>query len=717
MSALPKKSDQPPDMKALFEPRTIAVIGASREPTKIGYKLLENIMEVGFSGKVYPVNPKGGEVLGMSIVKSLDEIDDEIDVAVLVIPAKFVVDTVRECAKHKVRFLSIISSGFSEVGNLDQEREVVQIAREHGMRVLGPNIFGHFSAKVSLNATFGPRDITPGNVAIITQSGALGVAMIGKTSVQGIGLSAIISVGNKSDIDEADLLDYLVEQEETRIILMYIEGVQDGARFVARLKEATRKKPVIVIKSGRSKRGAMAAASHTGSLAGADEIFDAIMKQCGVFRAESIQDALDWCKFLSHAPVPQGPNSIIITNGGGVGVLATDACEKYGIKLYDDAEKLRDTFEKVAHGFGSTKNPIDLTGEASRDDYVQALRAALDDDDIHSVISLYCETAAMSADELAEMIGECYIEYKQKKKPVLFSIFGGELTEKALSRLSHDNVPAFRDVYEAVGCLGTLHTFGDNLRQSPAEPESIDFGVDKINAIIDGALADHREFLLAHEGQALLQAAGLPGPGNGVAHSIDEAVSLAEAIGYPVVMKVVSRDILHKSDAGGVLLNLDNADEVVDAYQTIIHNSKAHVPDAIIDGIEVVEQIKPGTEVIIGARRDKSFGPVIMFGLGGIYVEVMKDVAFRALPVDRKQIMTMIKEIKSFPLLLGVRGEEKKDIDGIVDAMVNIGTVLQHCPRITDFEINPLMVFEQGQGVKAVDVRVLISTMETKDRS
>ena len=703
-----------PDIKLLFEPESVAVIGVSEQPGKIGYKILQNMVEVGYKGKIYPVNPKGGQALGYDIYKSIEDVEGSVDVAVIAIPARFVYDAVVSCSKKGVKFLTIISSGFSEIGNLEEEQRVLEYAHKHNMRVLGPNIFGHYSSKVSLNATFGPRDIQPGNVAIITQSGALGIAMIGKTAVQNIGLSAIISVGNKTDIDESDLLEYLVEQDETKIVLMYIEGIQQGERLVRVLKEATRKKPVIVIKSGRSKRGAVAAASHTGSLAGSDKVFDAIMKQCGVLRAESIQEALEWSKFLSHTPVPTGSNSIIITNGGGVGVMATDACEKYDIKLYDDQEKLRETFESVAHGFGSTKNPVDITGEANKDDYVKALREALADDNIKSVMALYCETAMMNSQELTEMIDEMYGQYQAAGKPITFSVFGGERTEAAITKLHKDNVPVFRDVYDGVSCLGALHFIRRTQQTEVMDSAETAIDTDAINRIVDGALEDKRTFLLAEEGQALLQACQIPGPKGGVAQTVKAAVELANDIGYPVVMKVVSRDILHKSDAGGVLLNLENEAEVIDAYQTIIHSCKANVPNAIIDGIEVVEQIKAGTEVILGGRRDANFGPTLMFGLGGIYVEVMKDVAFRAVPLGLAEIREMIKEIRSYPLLLGVRGELRKDIDSIVDTLVKVSTLISQVPRITDMEINPMVVYEQGKGSRAVDIRVLISD-ENKD--
>ncbi|NQV29330.1 MAG: acetate--CoA ligase family protein [Candidatus Marinimicrobia bacterium] len=698
-----------PDIKYLFEPDSVAVIGVSQEPGKIGYKILENMIGGGYTGKIYPINPKGGTALGYDIMTTMDDIETEIDVAVIAIPARFVFDAVVSCAKKNVKMLAIISSGFSEIGNLEEEQRVLDYARAHNMRILGPNIFGHYSSKVSLNATFGPKDVRSGNVAIITQSGALGIAMIGKTAVQNIGLSSIISVGNKTDINEADLLEYLIDQEETKIILIYVEGIQEGERLVKILKKATRVKPVIVIKSGRSKRGAVAAASHTGSLAGSDQVFDAIMKQCGVLRAESIQEALEWSKFLSYTAVPKGPNGIIITNGGGVGVMATDACEKYDIKLYDDQDKLKETFESVAHGFGSTKNPVDITGEASKADYVKALKEALIDDSIHSVMALYCETAMMNSQELTEMIDEMYGQYSEKGKPITFSVFGGERTEEAITALHKKNVPVYRDVYDGVSCMGAIQFIRKVQAAEIAKDVNADIDTEAINRLIDSALADGRSFLLAEEGQGLLKAAQLTGPRGGVVQSVRAAVAVAEEIGYPVVMKVVSRDILHKSDAGGVLLDLENQAEVIDGYQTIIHSCKANVPHAIIDGIEVVEQLTAGTEVILGARRDANFGATLMFGLGGIYVEVMKDVAFRAVPLSDQDIRSMIKEIRSYPLLLGVRGEARKDIDSIISAMVKVASLISQVPRITDIEINPMVVYEQGKGARAVDIRVLLS--------
>jgi acetyl coenzyme A synthetase (ADP forming)-like protein len=698
------------DLRYLFEPRSIAVIGASPDRTKIGHSIVRNILAGGYRGKVFPINPNGGEILGLKAYRHIEEIPEAIDVACIAIPAKYVLDAVKGCGRRRVKFLTIISSGFSEVGNTEEEKRIVEEARAHHMRILGPNIFGHYSASASLNATFYSSNILPGEVAIITQSGALGIAMIGRTAVENIGLSAIVSVGNKTDLDEADLMEYLIQNERTKIILLYIEGVRQGEKFVATLKRVTPRIPVVVIKSGRSERGAIAAASHTGSLAGSDEIFAALMRQCGVLRADSVREAFDWCKFLAHTPLPSGENTVIITNGGGIGVMATDACERYGVNLYDDIVGLKEIFSPVTPEFGSTKNPIDLTGGATSAHYRSALEQALQSDQIHSVIALYGETAVFDAENLQPLLEESDRKFKAARKPLVFSIFGGEKIETCLRNLLKTQVAVYGDVYESVSVMGAIYSYYHYLKERVEEEIRIPMDTSAIQEVLKKAEREHRPFLLANEGQAVMAAAGIVVPQSAICRSLDEAVRKAEEIGYPVVMKVVSRDILHKSDAGGVALDLQDRREVIDAYQAILRNCRAYKADAMIEGVEIVEMVPPGVETIVGARRDPTFGPIVMFGLGGIYVEVMKDVAFRALPISRKEVMSMIKEIRAYPLLLGVRGEEKKDIDQVVETILKVGAILQSCEGISDIEINPLRVYDQGQGVKAVDVRVLLTT-------
>ncbi|MEA3409476.1 MAG: acetate--CoA ligase family protein, partial [Candidatus Eisenbacteria bacterium] len=676
------------DIKYLFEPRSVAVVGASHNPDKIGYKILQNIVEGGYEGRILPVNPRGGEILGLPVYTSIRELDGEIDLVVTAVPAKFAPLAVKEAADIGAKFNLVITSGFSEVGNIAEERELTSYATERGMRIIGPNIFGMFSASAKLDANFGPGGISAGSVAIITQSGALGLAMIGKTAVENMGISAMVSVGNKADIEEADLLEYLMHHDLTKVILMYVEGVGDGDRLVDVLEEATRLKPVVVIKSGRSKRGAVAAASHTGSLAGSDDVFDAIMRQCGVLRAESIQEAFNLCKFLSTSSMPAGENVVIVTNGGGIGVLATDACEKYNIKLYDDNETLRDIFDSVTPDFGSTKNPVDLTGGATSPDFTGALNAALEHDEIDAVISLYCETAVFDADNLSQMIEETSESYRAAGKPVIYSVFGGSTTEEALATLTKKGVPVFGDVYETVACVGGLYRHWRNASSQPGGIDEEEIDETAIAGIVEAARADGRSFLLAEEGRDLMEAAGITMPETRVAKSLKEAVRFADEIGYPVVMKVVSRDILHKSDAGGVALDLENREEVMDAYEAILSNCRARVPHARIKGIQVSEMAPSGVELIVGARKDPAFGPTIMFGMGGIYVEVLKDVTFRAVPFSRAEAIGMMKDIRAYPLLLGVRGEERKDIESVLDTIIRLGTVIQRCDGISDIEVN-----------------------------
>ena len=699
-----------PDIRRLFEPRSVAVIGASPAKEKIGYRIMENIISGGYQGKIFPVNPRGGEIMGRKVYQSLVEIKEQVDMACIVIPANLVAESIKECASAGVMFAPIITSGFSEVGNTEEEHRIVAMAREAGIRILGPNIFGIFSSRSSLNATFGPGNIQKGNVAIITQSGALGIAMIGKTAAENIGLSAIVSMGNKADIDEADILDYLVAQDETKVILMYIEGIRGGGRFVDALRRAARKKPLVAIKSGRSRRGAIAAASHTGSLAGADGVLNDVMKQCGVLRAENIRDAFDWCQFIGVSPAARGPNSVIVTNGGGIGVMATDACEKFGVGLLDDAPELKAIFGPVVPSFGSTKNPVDMTGGATAQDYERALRAGLDSRIIDSVIALYCETAVFDAGQLEKTIEDSWKLYRSAGKPVVYSLFGGVKTEKVVESLRHKNVPVYADVYEAVSCLGALYSSaGAASRPMETAPDPSIVDIQTIRGIATRALADGRSFLLAGEGRAVMEAAGIPVPGSAICRNIGDAVEAAERIGYPVVMKVVSRDILHKSDMGGVALDLVNRTEVMEAFEAIMHNCRSRAPAAKIEGVEVAEMVSRTTEMIIGARQDASLGPTVMCGMGGIYVEVLKDVSFRSLPLDRAEAVSMIKQTKAYQLLLGVRGEERKDLEAVIDTILKLGAILQGCEMITDIEVNPVVVNDAGKGVKALDARILIS--------
>lgn len=700
------------DIRSLFQPAAIAIIGVSHDPAKLGYKILQNVVAGGYRGEIYPVNPRGGEILGLPVMRSLEEIATPIDVACTCVPKERVQDVVAACGARGVKFNLVISSGFSEVGNQEGERELLRIAASHGMRLLGPNIFGIYSAAANLDLTFGPGGMPAGNVAIITQSGALGLAMIGMAAVENIGISAMVSVGNKADIDEADLLSYLRDDPLTQSILLYIEGVRAGRPLIEALQATTRKKPVVVIKAGRSKRGAAAAASHTGSLAGADDVFAAIMRQCGVLRADGIADGFNLCKTLSGSGRPRGHNGVIITNGGGIGVLATDACEQHDIGLLDDGDILRATFQAVTPPFGSTKNPIDLTGQATADHYRRALQAALANDQIHAVVAIYGETAVCDAESIRIMIKETAAAYSAAGKPIVFTAFGGHAIGAILQSLTRERIPVFANVADAVYCLGALYTYSDHLAKPQSTPPPASIDAERVAQILQPARAQRRTFLLGEEGRQLMDLIGVAHPPSRLVRTLAEALSAADSIGYPVALKIVSRDILHKSDCGGVALDLESADELMDAYQAVLRNAHAAVPMARIQGVEVTAMVSPGLELIIGARRDASFGPIVMFGLGGIYVEVLHDVSFRAVPIGRTEVLGMLEEIRAYPLLLGVRGEERRDINSVVNTILRLADLISACDTITDIEINPLVTYEDGEGSLAVDVRVMLREVD-----
>jgi len=444
-------------VKALFQPRSIAVIGASRTPGKIGYVVLRNIKGYGFTGKVYPINPHADEILGYKAYPSILDVPDEVDVAVITVPAEGVLKVVEESGQKGVKVAVIITSGFSEVGNVELENKIVETARRYGMRILGPNIFGYVYTPSNINATFGPLEVAKGNIALISQSGALGIALMGWTIMNEIGLSALLSVGNMADLDVAELSEYLADDPNTRVITIYLEGIKPGRgrEFVEKMKNVTLKKPVVVIKAGRSRRGAAAAASHTGSLAGSDNLYEAAFKQSGVIRAYTVEEMFDVARAFSSQPLPRGENTIIITNGGGVGVLATDAAELNDVKLLDPSPELREKLKTTMPWFGSAKNPVDLTGQAGVENYVNALKIAAESKEVDNIVILYCRTAVLDPRELAKAIVELY-EAEHIDKTTVAGFVGGEDTYEAIKYLNRHNIPAYPSPERAVYSLSRM---------------------------------------------------------------------------------------------------------------------------------------------------------------------------------------------------------------------------------------------------------------------
>jgi len=688
-------------LEPLFNPRSVAIVGASHHEGKIGNIVLKNIISSGYRGKIYPINPKGGEIFGLKVYRNIEEIP-HVDLSIIVVPAKIAVEISEEVSK-KSKYIVVITSGFSEIGNIEWERKIVEDARKHGARILGPNVFGIFSAKAPINATFGPEKIMKGNIGVISQSGALGIAMIGKSAEDNIGVSTIVSTGNKADLSEVDILSYLFQDEMTKVIFMYIEGLENGRDFMEIVKNRPEDKKIVVLKAGRSRAGARAVASHTGSLAGSDEIFDAAFRQAGVLRAESLEDGFNWITTLASTPPPKGENVVIITNGGGLGVVAADACEKYGLRLYDDMEMLRRTFEDVMPEFGSYKNPVDLTGQAGAEEYEKALRRAFEDDNIHAILALYCERGDAELEELMNTLIRIHHEY-EGRKPALYALFGGEGTTRIVSQMKKERIPAFGEVEDAVSSLYALYKAYEKIEEE--EIQDIEMNDGEIASIIENAIDDGRDKLLSHEAKRILEIAGLDVPQYKLARSIDDVIKYGGEIGYPVAMKVVSEDIIHKTDVGGVILDINNEEEAIDAYEMIMRNCRINAPKAKIEGVEISKMLPKGLETIIGATTDASFGKVIMFGLGGVYVEVMKDVSFRIAPVSHKEAEKMVREIESYPIIAGIRGEKRKDIDAIVDAIYRVGMLVNKFEEIAELDINPLIVYEKG--AKVVDARMMI---------
>lgn len=700
-----------PGLKYLFKPRSIAVIGASAKPGKIGYEIMDNILSYGFKGELYPINLKEVEILGKKCYKSINDVPGEIDFAVISIPAKYVIETFEECGKKGVKSAAIITSGFGEVGDFETENKLVEIAEKYNMPFIGPNIFGIFYAPTNLNASFGPADVRPGKLAFITQSGALGIALMGWTITNKIGLSSIISVGNKAQIGESELLEnYLKDDPNTKAILLYIEGLIDGRSSMATFKEVGLKKPIIALKSGRSQRGAAAAASHTGSLAGSDNIYSAAFKQSGVLRAIDASEAFDWARCITENPRPKGKNVVIITNGGGVGVMATDACEDYNLELYNDQEKLKELFFKpdIMPPFGSTKNPVDITGGGGELAYKKAIEAAFESKDIHSIVLLYCQTATTNPDLIANYVIE-EVRKHQNKKPFVIAGIGGEAVEVMIDKLNENQIPAYDLPEKAISSLSALYRWSDFVEQNEkiVKAKPLKLPIEDIKAIISEVRKEGRIQMLEHEAKEIFKLCGLNVPPFALVHSPEEAAEKARAVGFPLVMKIVSEDIIHKSDAGGVILGINDIIGAEESFAKIMKNAKAYKPDANIRGVIVANMAPKSTEVIVGVSRDPTFGPVVMFGLGGIFVEIMKDVVFRVAPFSREEARKMVDGIKSKPMLYGARGSKPADIEALVDTIYIISQLVSQIDDIKELDINPLFAMESG--AVAVDARITLS--------
>jgi acetyltransferase len=695
-------------INAILRPKTIAVVGASTIPGKIGYTVVKGLLEAGFKGEIYPVNPQATDLLGLKVYASILDIPGPVDAAVITVPAKVVPQVIDECGKKGVKGLMVITSGFSEVGNHDLEDQIVRQANSYGSRILGPNIVGVLSNSDKLNASFAPFLPLSGRASLITQSGALLIALDAATYTRRVGFDKLISIGNTADIDIADLVDWLNEDENTTCICLYIEGFKNGRPFIEACRRT--KKPIIALKAGVSAHGAAAAASHTGSLAGAAKVYGAAFQQSGVVQATDLGNLFDRTLALSLLPPMNGDNLLIITNGGGVGVLATDAAEKYGIPLKFAPLDVQAEVKKHMPDFGSAKNPVDLTGMAGNEWYFDSVKYCYAHAWADGLVVLYCETAMTNPMEIAQSIKKAVDESGITDKPITVSFVGGERSNAAMSWLVENGIPAYPAPDIAVNAMAALREYA---RMRATVAESIVIGDTSNHAaamdIINRARAEGRDTLTEIEAKQVFALYGLPVTSTSLAKTEDEAVALAKKIGFPVVMKIVSPDILHKSDAGGVKVNIKDENAVHEAYGAILANSKAYKADARIHGIAIQEMAPWGTEVILGSINDPTFGPTMMFGLGGIFVEVLKDVTFRVAPVSNGQALRMLGEIRGAPILSGIRGEAPRDRQAMADTVCHYSTmILDLASEISESDANPVLVYEEGKGVKVVDARIIL---------
>ncbi len=694
-------------LEMFTEPRGVAVVGASTSPEKLGYQVLHNIIQYGYEGAIYPINPTAPEILGFKAYASVLDCPDPVDLAVLLVPNKAVPGVIEQCGQRGLKGAVIITAGFREVGPAGKalEQQVVDIAKKYGMRLIGPNVLGIIDTVCKLNASFAAGMPNRGKIAFMSQSGALCTSILDMALGQGIGFSRFYSIGNKADINELDLVTAWAEDPETRAIMGYLEGITKGPDFIRVASEVTRHKPIIAIKSGTTSAGSKAVSSHTGSLAGSEAAYDAAFKQCGIIRAGSVQELFDFAQAFARQPLLEGPNLAVITNAGGPGIMASDAIEHAGLQLASLTSETKQYLQPLLPAAASVANPIDVLGDAPAERYALAIEAALKDPNVNALLLVLTPQTSTQIPETAEALGKLS---KQYGKPVFGAMMGDVAIRKGVEVLRSYDVPNYQVPERAVAAIAAMWHQRMWLKRPKLAVEELPADRAKVREVFAKVRAEGRVTMGDTEAREVLEAYGIPLPKTGLAATADEAVTLAESIGYPVVMKIASPDILHKSDIGGIKLNISSASEVRDAFDLLVYRGKRHMPDATIWGCQIQQQVKGGREIIIGVNRDPQFGPLIMFGLGGIYVEALKDVTFRVAPIDRRAATEMLDEIRSYKLLRGVRGEKPSDRAAIVDTLLRISQLVTEFPEIVELDINPLIVFEEGRGVLGIDMRLAL---------
>ncbi|WP_297215444.1 acetate--CoA ligase alpha subunit [Thermoplasma sp.] len=694
------------DLKSLFYPESVAVIGASADTTKIGYQIVRNLKEGGYRGKVYPVNRKGGNILGYTVYPSIGDVPDKVDLAIISVPAEHTPEAAEECGKKGVFGIIVVASGFSEVGRKDLEDQLVSVCRKYNMRLLGPNVVGLMNNVVKLNASFAPYLPYPGTIGMVSQSGALIVGLDAMTWSNKTGTSFLISIGNMADLDFSDLVSFLADDENVSCISLYTEGLKEGRKFIDTARAI--KKPIVMLKSGISKHGSVAAASHTGSLAGSHRVYDGALKQAGVVRANSIEELFDLSLTLSLQPPMAGDNLMVVTNGGGIGVLATDQAELSGIPLQTPPDDLQAKIRQVIPSFGSTKNPIDMSAMATPEIYADTLKTVMEDERVDGLVVLYCEVANLDPSDAAKGIINGILSSK-RKIPVVAGFVGGDHSKNAALYLIKNGIPTFDSPDKAVKAMAALRNhkrMNDLICLGPARP--VDLKRDGVGEKLKKYATAGIKSLNELESKEIFASYGIKVNRTELAKSKDELKNIIKDFKYPVVLKIQSPDIVHKTDVGGVIVNVKSEDEALKAFDTIISNVKKNAPQAKIDGVVVEEMLKGDLETIIGTVNDPTFGPTVMFGLGGTAVEVLEDVSFRVAPVCSKEAYDMIHDTVAGKMMQRFRGRGPLDIDAVVDQIVRFSWLAYDHPEIEGIDANPMIVNEHGATV--VDARIMLST-------
>ena len=719
-----KGRDPMSNLDAIFSPESVAIIGASGTPGKVGHDIFANILQGGFQGTLYPVNPNSKSILSVKTYPTITAISDKIDLSILILPPKACLTAVEESVAKGVKGIVIVSAGFREVGGegLAIENEIVSVCRKAGVRLVGPNCLGVINPvpEVSLNASFSKRMPACGNISFISQSGALCTAVLDFAADRDFGFSKFISIGNKADVDELDLLLYLHQDLNTAVIILYLEELRKGREFIEAVKEITsghRPTPVLVIKSGRTSAGAQAAASHTGALAGTEAIYEAIFKQAGIIRVDSISELFDFANAFAYKresalgktsrKIPRGRSVAIVTNAGGPGILATDMTISSDLEL---AKFKPETVTELAHCLPATANihnPVDVIGDAPSDRYERALSAVIRDEGVDGALVILTPQSMTNALQTAEAVVRVA---RRSPKPILCCFMGVVDVSAGVKYLQEHGYPVYKFPEDAAKALGALYKFSHWTNREHLPPFRLDYDRKRAGRLIRDCLAAGKDRLGEMDGLAILDSYGFTTLPTKLVTDEKTAARVASEIGFPVVMKIVSPQILHKSDAGGVVVGVQDGEEAKKAFTRIMDNARKYDPKAVLEGVLIQKLAPAGDEVILGVNR-YPVGPLIMFGLGGIFVELFKDVVFRLAPVDRDEAHRMVSEIKGYKMFTGFRGRPKSDVEILEKSIIRLSEMVMDHPEIIELDINPLLVHEEGKGATVADCRIILKPL------